>query len=114
VLTTKPPGCRFYFDPNFGAVRPTLEISVARYATPVQARNAMITIASQSTEQVGQPDLAPGVDGIRFRTRLYPFDGDRDWACSFAKGVLLVTVATDQTDTSADAYNIARQIVSRI
>jgi hypothetical protein len=114
VLTTKPPGCRFYFDPNFGAVRPTLEISVARYATPVQARNAMITIASRSTEQAGQPDLAPGVDGIRFRTRFYPKDGNRDWACSFAKGVLLVTVKTDQTDTSTDAYNIARQILGRI
>jgi hypothetical protein len=114
VLTTKPPGCRFYFDANFGAPRLTLEISLARYATPVQARNAMITIASRATEHAGEPDLAPGVDGIRFRTRFYPLDGDRDWACSFAKGILLVTVTTDQTDTSADAYNIARQIVGRI
>jgi hypothetical protein len=113
VLTVrgKPMGCRFrfaYADNHY-----TLEITSARYADPTAAYNAMVQRGRAGGQVTGVPGLAPGVDAVLYRTPFYPPDGGRDWACTFAKGSTMVTVKTDQNDTSRDAENVARLIVSR-
>ena len=104
-------GCRFRFA--FADNHYTLEITSARYADPTAAYNAMVQRGRAGHQTAGVPGLAPGVDGVLYQTSFYPPDGPKDWACSFAKGATMVTVKTDQTDTSQDAENIARLIVSR-
>ena len=48
-----------------------------------------------------------------YRTRFYKPDGDRDWACIFAKGKTVVTVHTDAAMSSVDARNVAVAIVGK-
>jgi hypothetical protein len=113
VLTVrgKTMGCRFRFA--YGDNHYTLEITSARYANPTAAYNAMVQRGRAGGQPTGIPGLAPGVDAVLHRTAFYPPDAGRDWACSFAKGSTVVTVKTDQTDTSQDAENVARLITSR-
>ncbi|HJQ03055.1 MAG TPA: hypothetical protein VJ851_15780 [Jatrophihabitans sp.] len=113
VLTVrgKTMGCRFRFA--YGDNHYTLEITSARYADATAAYNAMVQRGRAGGQVTGVPGLVPGVDAVLYRTSFYPPDGNRDWACTFAKGSTMVTVKTDQTDTSQDAENVARLIVSR-
>jgi hypothetical protein len=67
----------------------------------------MVRTAEQGSQPIGIPSLAPGTEGILYRTSFYPPDGDRDWACIFRKGDAVVTVNTDQNDTSFSAKQIA-------
>ena len=113
VLTVrgKTMGCRFRFA--YGDNHYTLEITSARYADPTAAYNAMVQRGRAGGQVTGVPGLVSGVDAVLYRTTFYPPDGNRDWACTFAKGSTMVTIKTDQTDTSQDAENVARLIVSR-
>lgn len=98
-------GCRYYFwCCDFHA---TMEFTTAQYATPTAAYNAMVRTGKAGGEATGAPGIAPGVDGILYRTSFYQPDGPTDWACSFAAGRTVVTVKTDQNDTSRDALNLA-------
>lgn len=101
-------GCEFYFDANWGYPRMTMRISSARYRTASAAYTAMVGTATRGA--IGVHDLVPGVDAVLYQTRFYTPDGDRDWACTFAKGTAVVSVVTDQTNTSADARSVATAI----
>ncbi len=107
VLTTTPVGCRFYLAyPDYHAVA---EITVKKYPTELTAFNTMARTGGSTAQST------PGVgDGaVLYRTSFYQPDGDRDWACIFAKGKTVVTVRTDATMSSVDARNVAVAIVGK-
>ncbi len=107
VLTTTPVGCRFYLAyPDYHAVA---EITVKKYPTELSAFNTVARTGGSTAQST------PGVgDGaVLYRTRFYPPDGNRDWACIFAKGKTVVTVRTDATMSSVDARNVAVAIVGK-
>ena len=109
----RPVGCRFYFDPNWGYPRMTMEITSRTYATPTAAYDAMVRIGQRGANGQGLHGLVPGVDGVLYQTRFYPPDGDDDWACTFAKGNKMVTVKTDQTNVSLNARQVATLIAGK-
>jgi hypothetical protein len=115
LVTTRggaPVRCEFHFDTAWGADRIVMEIAVQRYSDPTAARNAMIRLSRVNPGAIGERDFAPGVDGVRYRTPFYPPDAGTDWAFSFAAGITVVTVRTDQT-ASDPAHNVAAEIVGR-
>ena len=105
ILTSTPRDCRFYLP--FGDFHAVAQIAVKTYPDALTAHNAMVRTAEQGSQPIGIPSLAPGTEGILYRTSFYPPDGDRDWACIFRKGDAVVTVNTDQNDTSFNAKQIA-------
>jgi hypothetical protein len=105
ILTSTPRDCRFYLP--FGDFHAVAQITVTIYPDALTAHNAMVRTAEQGSQPIGIPSLAPGTEGILYRTSFYPPDGDRDWACIFRKGDAVVTVKTDQNDTSFNAEQIA-------
>jgi hypothetical protein len=105
VLTSTPRGCRFYLP--FGDFHAVAQITAKTYTDALTAHNAMVRSAEKGSQPIGIPFLAPGTEGILYRTSFYPPDGDRDWACIFRKDRTVVTVKTDQNDTSFNAKQIA-------
>lgn len=105
ILTSAPRGCRFYLP--FGDFHAVAQITVKTYPDALTAHNAMVRTAEKGSQPIGIPSLAPGTEGILYRTWFYPPDGDRDWACIFRKGRTVVTVKTDQNDTSFNAKQIS-------
>ena len=105
ILTSTPPGCRFYLP--FADFHAVAQITVKTYADGLTAHNAMVRIAEAGSQPIGIPSLAAETEGILYRTSFYEPDGDRDWACIFRKGRTVVTVKTDQNDTSFNAKQIA-------
>lgn len=103
-------GCRFQFWTNDHAV---LEITSERFHTPTDAYNAMVRTGQRGHNIEGAKNLVPGVDGVLYQTTFYAPDGNNDWACTFAKGPVVVTVKTDQDNTSQNARNLATAIASR-
>lgn len=108
VVTTPEPGCRFYF--MYGDRHLTASISIARLPSATAAFNRVAR--TRGSAVFSTPGI--GSAAVLYRTRFYPPDGDRDWACRFAKGTLVVTVHTDQVEPSANARNLARAVVDRI
>lgn len=112
VLTRlRPVGCRFYFwaDP-FEAVA---DIVPRTFATATEAYDAMVLTGRAGTQVMGQKNLVPGVDAVLFRTRFFGPDGDRDWACAFAKGRVMVVVHTQRADTSRNALYLAQALAPK-
>jgi hypothetical protein len=99
-----PRGCRFCLP--FGDFTPSPRSPSRPTTDALTAHNAMVRIAEKGSQPIGIPSLAPGTEGILYRTSFYPPDGDRDWACIFRKGRTVVTVKTDQNDTSFNAEQI--------
>lgn len=114
VVTTTPPGCRFYalnaagYGQKGAAGRISIEISTARYRTAGDAQQGMIRTALRGSDI--DPIQANGHKGSIFRTTFSPADGDQDWACTFSIGKLVITVKTDRTDVSANAVKLATDI----
>ncbi len=104
-----PVGCRFYF--LYADHHVVLEIAPTRFTSNVLAHNAMVLTAEKGTE-AAIPRSAGGLDAVVFRTKFYGPDGASDWACAFTKGTTMVVIRTDQTNTSEDAVNVAKAIVS--
>ncbi|HJQ44377.1 MAG TPA: hypothetical protein VJ831_14910 [Jatrophihabitantaceae bacterium] len=113
VLTTmKPVGCRFYFWA--GPYEAIAEIATQQYPDPRTARAAMIATAKVDPGAQGYPSLLPNIDAISYRTKFFGPDGNRDWACVFVKGSLLVKIRTQRSDTSLNARLIAKAIAPKI
>jgi hypothetical protein len=109
VVSTNPVGCNFYFA--YGDGHMTLKISTQTFTKDVEAYNAMV--AAGGAAATGVPGLIAGVDAVLYQTAFYARDGDHDWACSFAKGKVLVTVNTDQTTPSLNARLVAQAIAPK-
>lgn len=108
----KPVGCRFYFyAPPHEAIA---SITTRTFPTAVDAHNAMVLTGQAGAQVSGQPNLVRGVDGVLYRTKFFGPDGERDWACAFAKGKVMVIVHTRETVTSADARFLAQAIAPKI
>lgn len=113
VLTTLDPvGCRFYF--YAGPFQAIADIVPRRFPDAVSAHNAMVLTAEAGSDAQGKKDMLPGIDGVLFRTRFFGPDGDRDWACAFAKGNLMVVVHTQRKDTSYSALLLAQAVAAKI
>lgn len=109
ITTTTPHGCRFYFyAAPFQAIA---DIVPMTFASPTEAFNAMVATAGPSAQPV--TDLIAGVTAELFQTAFNPSDGNRDWACVFAKGNVMVVVHTQQTDVSFNARAIAALIAPK-
>lgn len=112
VLTNhKPVGCRFYF--YAGPYEAVADIVPRTFATAKDAHNAMVLTAQAGKDAMGEPNLVKGVDGVLYRTKFFGDDGDRDWACVFAKGKVMVIVHTQRKDTSRNALYIAQAIAAK-
>ena len=117
VVTTTPPGCRFYARNAAGygqkgkAGRISVEIATARYRTRIDAEQGMVRTALAGTDV--NPTTVHGHRGAQFRTRFSPADGNRDWACTFFVDKLVVTVKTDRTDLSINALELAKTIAPK-
>jgi hypothetical protein len=113
VLTKSTPvGCRFYF--YAGAFEAIADIVPRRFATPLDAHNAMVLTSTQTgTQAQGKANIVPGVDAVLFRTKFFGPDGDRDWACVFAKGAVMVIVHTQRTDQSLSALLLAKALAPK-
>jgi len=112
VLTgMKPVGCRFYF--YAGPFEAVAEITTQRFASSLDAHNAIVLTGQTGTQVQGKKGIVPGVDAVLFRTRFFGPDGASDWACVFAKGKLMVTVRTQRKDQSLNALLIAQAIAPK-
>jgi hypothetical protein len=111
ILTSTPEGCRFYLP--FGDFHAVAQITGKTYPDALTAHNAMVRTAEEGSQPIGIPSLAPGTEGILFRTSFYSPDGAADWACIFRRGRTVVTVKTDQNDTSFNAKEIAIAVSRR-
>jgi len=111
ITTMDPPGCRFYFyRPPYQA---QVDIVTKRFATPMQAYNAMVVTSRAGTQATGAPAIVPGVDAFLFRTKFFGPDGSRDWACAFAVKNVLVIVHTDRDDQQYNALALAKAIAGK-
>jgi len=109
VVSTNPPGCRFYFAYNLAHM--TLQISTQTFGDPVDAYNAMVTASEAGQNAAATEGIGDGA--VLYQTAFYPPDGNNDWACTFVKGTVLVTVNTDQVSPSTNARNIAAAIAPK-
>jgi hypothetical protein len=106
-----PVGCRFYFwCCDYEA---TADILPQTFATPVMAYNAMVATGRAGLTATGVKDLVPGVDAVLYQTKFYSGDGGKDWACTFAKGKVMVTVHTHQNNISFNAKHLAATIAAK-
>ena len=112
VLTTlHPAGCRFYFwCCDYHA---TMDIVPRTFATPTEAYNAMVRTGQAGSNLTGIDSLIKGVSAVLYKTKFYGPDGPTDWACTFAKGKVMVTVNTNQNDVSFNAKQLAKLIAAK-
>lgn len=112
VLTDlKPVGCRFYF--HAPPYVPEAEIAPKTFGSHREAYDAMILTARTGRNLITEKNFAPGVDGICFQTKFFRDDGNKDWAFVFAKGKVMVVVYAFQTNTSRNAFYIAKAIAKK-
>jgi hypothetical protein len=112
VLTSyKPVGCRFYFA--YAAHEAVADILPRTFRTAGQAHDAMVLTAAAGRHAESEPNFVAGVDGIRFQTRFYGPDGNKDWAFVFAKGRVMVVVHTQQNNASLNAQLLAEAVVGK-
>jgi hypothetical protein len=112
VTGSSPPTCRFFFwAPDF---HPVLMIAPTKAASATAAYNTMVKTGEKGTNPQSVKGLVSGVDGVLYQTQFYAQDQGQDWACTFAKGALVVTVYTDQDNVSYNALHIARVIAGRV
>lgn len=95
-----------------GPDQPVLRITSARYASAVEAHNAMVLLAEAGTNPQ-QVRIASGNIGLAFQTDFYPKDNGTDWACAFSIGTTLALVYTVATSTSLNAIEIARAVAGK-
>jgi hypothetical protein len=112
VLTAlHPVGCRFYFwCCDYHA---TMDILPRTFATPTDAYNAMVRTGEAGANVQGIPALIKGVSAVAYQTKFYGPDGATDWACTFAKGKVMVTVNTNQNDVSFNAKALAKLVAAK-
>lgn len=112
IITSRHPvGCRFYFwCCDFHA---TMDILPQTFSTPTDAYNAMVRTGEAGANVTGIASLVPGVAAVLYQTRFYGPDGTTDWACTFTKGRILVTVHTNQNDVSFNARQLAQLIAPK-
>jgi hypothetical protein len=103
-----PVGCRFYFwCCDYEAIA---DIVPMTFATATQAYNAMVATGHAGANVIGVKNLVPGVDAVLYQTKFYGPDGALDWAATFAKGRVMVTVHTQQKNISFNAKEFAATI----
>lgn len=107
----KPVGCRFYFWA--GPFEAIAEIAPRTFASNRAALEAAIAIAKVDPGAESYPNLVPGVTAISYRTTFFGPDGNRDWACVFVKGSVLVNIRTQRFDTSLNGRLIAQAIAAK-
>ncbi len=111
ITALHPVGCRFYFwCCDYHAI---MDIVPQTFGTPTDAYNAMVRTGEAGTNVTGIASLVPGVSAVLYQTKFYGPDGATDWACTFAKGKIMITVHTNQNDVSFNAKQLAQLIAPR-
>jgi hypothetical protein len=111
ITSQHPVGCRFYFwCCDYHA---TMDILPQTFDTPTDAYNAMVRTGEAGSNVTGIASLVPGVAAVLYQTKFYGPDGATDWACTFAKGTIMVTVHTNQNDVSFNARQLAKLIAPK-
>jgi hypothetical protein len=106
-----PVGCRFYFwCCDYEAIA---DIVPMTFATAADAYSAMVATGNAGANVSGVKNLVPGVDAVLYQTEFYGPDGATDWAATFAKGRVMVTVHTQQKDISFNAKSFAATIAPK-
>jgi hypothetical protein len=108
VLSTDPPGCRFYFAYDLSQM--TMQISTQVFDDPIDAWNTMVTTSEAGANAAASAGIGDGA--VLYQTSFAPGDGPNDWACAFTKGRLRVIVNTNQTTPSKDASDVATAIAA--
>lgn len=106
-LAGTPVGCRYYFEYD-----PTViigEIRIQTFPTTTAAYNAVVVAANGHSEAYGDPSIAGGAVLLKL-----PLQGKDTWACIFAKGRVVVTAHTRQTQVAQDAKNVAVLIAPKV
>ena len=103
-----PTTCRFYF--RYRDHHAVLEIAPHRYPSATDAFNSMVLMSRRGTE-VFTAAITP-VPIVAYRVSFYEPDGAADWGCSFATGATMVSIRTDQTNTSRDCVDVATAIAA--
>lgn len=123
VLTSggQPVGCEFFAIQDSplatserlpGPNQPVLRITSTRYASAVQAHNAMV-LAAQTGINTQQITVKPGNVGLAFQTEFDPQDQGTDWACAFTSGTTLVLIHTVVTSPALNAIEVAQAVAAR-
>ena len=112
VLTTlTPPGCRFFFySTPYNAIA---DIEPVTFTNPTLAYNAMVATGAAAKGTLAAPGIIAGVDGVTYQTTFFGPDQGTDYACTFAKGNVMVTVHTQQNDVSFNAKALAAAIAAK-
>jgi hypothetical protein len=112
VLTTMTPvGCRFYFYASpYNAIA---DIEPTTFANSTLAYNAMVATGLAGKGTLSAKNIIPGVDGVTYQTTFSSPDGGKDFACTFAKGNVMVTVHTQQNNISFNAKALAAAIAPK-
>jgi hypothetical protein len=95
-----------------GPNQPVLRITSARYASALEAHNAMVLLAEAGTNPQ-QVTVARGNIGLAFQTDFYPPDQGTDWACAFTAGTTLVVLHTVVTSPALNAIEIAKAVARK-
>ena len=115
-------GCRFFAIQGSylaesehlpGPNQPVIEIQTSRYATELDAHNALAVASTRGADQNQYP-VATGAVGVAYRTTFDPQDGNRDWAFGFNKKATLVIVSTARSDSSYTALQLAQAIYPKV
>lgn len=106
VLSTDPPGCRFYFAYDLSQM--TMQITTQVFDDPIDAWNAMVTASLAGANPAAAQGIGDGA--VLYQTSFADGPYLNDWACAFTKGRLLVIVNTNQQWPSQDARNVAAAI----
>ncbi|MDT4916636.1 MAG: hypothetical protein QOH89_1336 [Pseudonocardiales bacterium] len=114
-------GCRFYAlqDSSLhtsehlpGPHQPVLEIVVRRFASPVEANNAVVFVA-RAGAHAQRVDLGR-ITGDCFQTAFDPKDNSKDWACAANAGRTEVLVHSVDTTGTFSTATVIRAVLRRV
>jgi hypothetical protein len=118
IQNKKVVGCRFYPDVFTSENLPptsqlAIEILTSKYASDVNAHNAIVRIASAGTNPQ-QDEVATGNTGVCYQTTVWSKDNGKDWACTFSKGSTVVVIRTVVTSPALNVVGIAKAVYPKI
>lgn len=97
-----------------GPDQPAIQVTTARYASALDAHNAMVLGSRAPNTNAQQARIATGLIGVAYQSAFYPADHGKDWTVAFTKGATMVLVQTVVTDPALTAISAATTIAAGI
>lgn len=92
--------------------QPAVEITSARYRSPLLAHNAFVMLAKKG-KNIQQAKIAPGNVGLCYQTDFYAKDHGTDWACAYSIKSTVVVVKTVVTSPALNAILVAKAVAPK-